>query len=618
MQLGLAMAKRIGLDFMVKIINARTAGYSLAWIVTVLLIPILYMGAHIGFTLNTEHDAIVREIIGADYMNQIGPIILDSANHEIGPSSKSTMENSGVALSSKLGIAAENNSLFLSLSYPNPDFHAVLSRAVGLSLKTGIVSGITYDGDPESYHVGTINSEVLPEAILAFFHLKDVVLNAAAQENDQNSNLITLAIGNLSAATARLHSSLLLAKQASGQIEDVNGLLHRSELMQKDMNRLSEFGLGMSMGSQKQIKSELIDQINFMNPRWVADFRFESEKLRERFSDLMQERQTAIQNRILRVFLTSFATVFLGLGSAIAMYKSTLKQLDEVETAKSSAEQTRTQAEHMSAELSTINNEMVRVNTELANNMQMLKDAQDALVRKGRMEQMGQLTATIAHELRNPLGAVRTSAFLIERKIKGRELGIEPQIMRINNGVTRCDDIITQLLDFSRSKKLACRSENLDKWLERVVSEEAAQLPASVEINCMLGLNDMQVPFDPSRLQRAIINLLSNASEALVGKGDDPGRFANTTPKITVTTLAMPEFAMIAVSDNGPGISPENLLKIREPLFTTKSFGTGLGLPAVEQIVIQHGGSLDIQSILGLGARFTIKLPLNNTVEDAA
>jgi signal transduction histidine kinase len=618
LQLGLAMAKRIGLDFMVKIISARTAGYSLAWIVAVLLIPILYMGAHIGFTLNTEHDAIVREIIGADYMNQIGPIILDSANHEIGPSSKSTMENGGAALSSKLGIAAENNSLFLSLSYPNPDFHAVLSQAVGLSLKTGIVSGITYDGDPESYHVGNINSEVLPEAILAFFHLKDVVLNAAAQENDQNSNLITLAIGNLSAATARLHSSLLLAKQASGQIEDVNGLLHRSELMQKDMNRLSEFGLGMSMGSQKQIKSELIDQINFMNPRWVADFRFESEKLRERFSDLMQERQTAIQNRILRVFLTSFATVFLGLGSAIAMYKSTLKQLDEVETAKSSAEQTRTQAEHMSAELSTINNEMVRVNNELANNMQMLKDAQDALVRKGRMEQMGQLTATIAHELRNPLGAVRTSAFLIERKIKGRELGIEPQIMRINNGVTRCDDIITQLLDFSRSKKLACRSENLDKWLERVVSEEAAQLPASVEINCMLGLNDMQVPFDPSRLQRAIINLLSNASEALVGKGDDPGRFANTTPKITVTTLAMPEFAMIAVSDNGPGISPENLLKIREPLFTTKSFGTGLGLPAVEQIVIQHGGSLDIQSILGLGARFTIKLPLNNTVEDAA
>ena len=154
---------------------------------------------------------------------------------------------------------------------------------------------------------------------------------------------------------------------------------------------------------------------------------------------------------------------------------------------------------------------VIRMNSELANNMKMLKDAQDALVKKGRMEQMGQLTATIAHELRNPLGAVRTSTFLIERKIKGKELGIEPQIMRINNGVTRCDDIITQLLDFSRSKKLSCRSENLDKWLEKIVSEEAGQLPAVVAIDCLLGLKDLHVPFDPSRLQRAIINLISNA-----------------------------------------------------------------------------------------------------------
>ncbi|MDE2445468.1 MAG: hypothetical protein KGO94_04760 [Alphaproteobacteria bacterium] len=207
---------------------------------------------------------------------------------------------------------------------------------------------------------------------------------------------------------------------------------------------------------------------------------------------------------------------------------------------------------------------------------------------------------------------------MIERKIKGRELGIEPQIARINNGVTRCDDIITQLLDFSRSKKLSCRSENLDKWLEKIVAEEASQLPAVVTIECLFGLENLQVPFDPSRLQRAIINLVSNASEAMVGNGEDPSRFATSTPRITISTSIEGEFAMISVQDNGVGIAPENLEKIREPLFTTKSFGTGLGLPAVDQIVQQHGGKLVVHSRVGEGANFTILLPLRSAVEEAA
>jgi signal transduction histidine kinase len=67
---------------------------------------------------------------------------------------------------------------------------------------------------------------------------------------------------------------------------------------------------------------------------------------------------------------------------------------------------------------------------------------------------------------------------------------------------------------------------------------------------------------------------------------------------------------LLSVKDSGPGISPENMAKVREPLFTTKSFGTGLGIPAIEQIAQQHGGRLDIESVLGKGATFTLYLPL--------
>lgn len=262
------------------------------------------------------------------------------------------------------------------------------------------------------------------------------------------------------------------------------------------------------------------------------------------------------------------------------------------------------------AELKRINEEILRLNRELAGSMKQLKDAQDALVKKGRMEQMGQLTATIAHELRNPLGAVRTSVFLVERKIKDKGLAVESQLQRINNGVTRCDAIITQLLDFSRTKKLECRSDDMDQWLAKIVEEEARRLAACIEVECTLGLDGALVPFDPSRLQRALLNLISNAAEAMVGNGDVPLPSQKEPPRIRIRTRKVGGFVEIEVADNGLGISPEALERVREPLFTTKSFGTGLGLPAVEQIAAQHGGSLDVSSEQGRGACFVVRLPL--------
>lgn len=266
-------------------------------------------------------------------------------------------------------------------------------------------------------------------------------------------------------------------------------------------------------------------------------------------------------------------------------------------------------------ELRRINEEVSRLNKELAANMRMLAEAQDELVKKGRMEQLGQLTATVAHELRNPLGAVRTSSFLLERKLRDKDLGVEGQLDRINKGIIRCDNIITQLLDFSRTRQLSCQPGDLDGWLAQVMEEIAKTLPQAISINVDLGLDGAMVPFDPARLQRAVVNLLTNASEAMVGQGDDPSKFAAATPSITVVTRREGGNAIISIADNGPGMSADVVARIREPLFTTKSFGTGLGVPAVEQIVNQHGGKLEIASEPGKGASFTLWLPFEGNAE---
>ena len=261
-------------------------------------------------------------------------------------------------------------------------------------------------------------------------------------------------------------------------------------------------------------------------------------------------------------------------------------------------------------ELKRINEEILRLNTELASNMRLLKEAQDALIKKGRLEQMGQLTATIAHELRNPLGAVRTSAFVMEKRLKNSGLDLEAQFNRIKNGVTRCDNIIAQLLDFSRGKQLDCKLFNFDDWLAKVVEEEAARLPPNVNIKCLLGLGGLHVSFDPGRLQRAILNLISNASEAMVGIDGLAAKTDAPEALITMVTGLDGPFVTIRVSDNGPGMTADIIDRIREPLFTTKNFGTGLGVPVIEQVAAQHGGSLSIESVIGEGSSFTLRLPV--------
>jgi signal transduction histidine kinase len=265
-----------------------------------------------------------------------------------------------------------------------------------------------------------------------------------------------------------------------------------------------------------------------------------------------------------------------------------------------------------------VNDDITRLNVELAENMKQLHEAQDEIIKKGKLAQMGQLVATVAHEIRNPLSAVRTSTFLLRRKLVDQAVNVDAQLLRIDNSVARCDAVITQFLDYAKSHQLEYMEHNFDNWLIKLVEEEAQKLPAVVAVECDLGLDGKKVSFDQGRLSRVLINLINNASEAMVGKGDDPSRFTTQTPKITVITRQSERGIEIDICDGGPGIAEEHIAKIFEPLFTTKSFGTGLGLPAVVQVLEQHGGGLNVKGGLGTGATFTAWIPLTPRQVQAA
>ena len=232
------------------------------------------------------------------------------------------------------------------------------------------------------------------------------------------------------------------------------------------------------------------------------------------------------------------------------------------------------------------------------------------LLTKERLSALGQLTATVAHELRNPLSAIRNTLPVISEMTAGKAIVLDRPLARIERSISRCDQLVTGLLNYTRPAVLNCKPTEIDAWLGSVLDEQI--IPPEVMLERKFRAPECVVNLDPDRLRRVIINLIDNAAQAIV-----QGTVSNSGRKITVCTKVSDKVEII-VADTGPGIAPEVLPRIFEPLFSTKNFGTGLGLPTVKQLVEQHGGTIVIESQLGQGAIVRIHLPFASQQRIAA
>jgi signal transduction histidine kinase len=241
------------------------------------------------------------------------------------------------------------------------------------------------------------------------------------------------------------------------------------------------------------------------------------------------------------------------------------------------------------------------------------KRLEGELLRQERLATLGQLTATVSHELRNPLGVIRTSVFIIKDGWTDTNPRVLRALERIDRSVVRCDRIIDELLDFTRTSELDPEPISLDSWLDSALSEQA--LPSEVELRRNFNMAGIDIAIDRDRIRRAVINVFDNACQAMT----DPAikNDGDVTHILTVTTQALEDRVEIVFEDNGPGIPAEVRPMIFEPLFSTKGFGVGLGLPAVKQIMEQHGGGIDIDSVPGQGARVRLWLPRRSSAPTA-
>jgi signal transduction histidine kinase len=223
-----------------------------------------------------------------------------------------------------------------------------------------------------------------------------------------------------------------------------------------------------------------------------------------------------------------------------------------------------------------------------------------------RLAVLGKLIATVSHELRNPLAVIRNTTFALSEAAKKGGIDVDRSIERINRNIGRCVEIISELLDYTRSPKLEFIAQDFDAWLTAVLADYDMEKGITLRHELLAGV---MVRFDSSQLQRVFINLIDNARDAVheamaVAKG------APYAPTVNVRSRVDGRRVAITVEDNGSGIPAEILPKIFEPLFSTKGSGVGLGLPTVKQIIDRHRGEIEITSRVGEGTTVTIWLPL--------
>ncbi|MBY0400225.1 PAS domain S-box protein [Myxococcota bacterium] len=250
------------------------------------------------------------------------------------------------------------------------------------------------------------------------------------------------------------------------------------------------------------------------------------------------------------------------------------------------------------------------------------------LRRSERLAAVGEMAARMAHEIRNPLASISGSVQLLQGS--GASIGVDPAQEKLMGivvrEVDRLNGLIGDFLRYSRPAPLVVESVRLTALIREIV-EIADGRAGGGDVRVELAGDDsVVVAADPAQLKGVVWNLWNNAVEAMDGKGtlrirvgrgaagwppQDPRLPGRNAAGNCGSQLAAPScFGTLEIEDTGPGMTPELQDRIFEPFFTTKQDGTGLGLATVQRIVEQHGGSIEIESMVGRGTCFRLFLPL--------
>ena len=240
---------------------------------------------------------------------------------------------------------------------------------------------------------------------------------------------------------------------------------------------------------------------------------------------------------------------------------------------------------------------------QLSETNRQLREAEAAVRRSERLAALGQLSAGLAHELRNPLGTIKASSEMLARNVASENELAREVAGYISTEVDRCNSLVSRFLDFARPLEARLATADLTQVLDRAIQMASARGTLKArEINIYRNYapDIPSVPLDAELMERVFFNVIQNAIQASA-----PGS------SVTVKTRGDGDLAETCIIDRGSGIDPKLIETIFNPFVTTKPHGVGLGLAIVSRIVDRHGGKMTVESQPGEGSVFRVRLPLH-------
>jgi len=243
--------------------------------------------------------------------------------------------------------------------------------------------------------------------------------------------------------------------------------------------------------------------------------------------------------------------------------------------------------------------ELEATSQQLAKVNRDLQDSFEQIRRADRLSAIGQLSASLAHEIRNPLASIDGAANLLESPQTPEETR-RGAFAVIHKEIRRLNRLLTNLLDFARPRQPEFQMVDPARLIDSIITL-AGHSAEHKGITIRKDVSDSAPPFecDPEQMKQVILNLAINAVQAMASSGE-----------IVVSARPGNASVVIAVRDQGSGIDEENIERIFNPFFTTKDAGTGLGLSVVHQIVTQHGGTVKVDRNSDRGMTFSVIVPL--------
>ncbi|MBX7150279.1 response regulator [bacterium] len=313
----------------------------------------------------------------------------------------------------------------------------------------------------------------------------------------------------------------------------------------------------------------------------------------------LKEAQT-INPRTVNIILTAYTDITVAIDAINSgnVYRYIIKPWDTEElrlTVRQAFELYYLQTENKS-----LTDELLQKNKMLESKIIELKTAQEKLLRTEKFMTIGQLTASIGHELKNPLSRIKSSAAVLQSEINEASDEVRELLRIIDNEVMISTKIINDLLDFSRERQAILNKTNLDKVIDQTL--QRLKIPSYITIEKNTGSDIPDLFLDEGQIQQILVNVLLNAIQAMDENGG----------KLYIRTSVNADKVQLSIKDTGCGMNAEQIKKIFEPLYTTKPKGIGLGMSVVKMLLDKHNAEIKVESRENIGTTVTILFPMQN------